>query len=72
MLETLESIETIRAIAYVVATVLLVVFLYTYIVSMYVKQKKGIVDYEKYADLALKDDLNDEIIEPRNINDKNN
>ncbi|WP_095270042.1 cytochrome c oxidase, cbb3-type, CcoQ subunit [Helicobacter sp. 13S00477-4] len=55
----------IRALVYFISTVLLVVFLYAYIVSMYVKQKKGIVDYERYADLALKDNLNDEIIEPR-------
>ncbi|PAF54526.1 cytochrome c oxidase, cbb3-type, CcoQ subunit [Helicobacter sp. 13S00482-2] len=61
----LESLESIRAIAYFVVTVLLVVFLYAYIVSMYMKQKKGIVDYERYADLALKDNLDDEIIEPR-------
>ncbi|PAF42943.1 cytochrome c oxidase, cbb3-type, CcoQ subunit [Helicobacter sp. 11S03491-1] len=62
---SLESLESVRAIAYFVATILLVIFLYSYIVSMYIKQKKGIVDYEKYADLALKDGLNDELIEPR-------
>ncbi|MDO7252425.1 cytochrome c oxidase, cbb3-type, CcoQ subunit [Helicobacter cappadocius] len=67
----LESLESIRAIAYFVATILLVIFLYTYIVSMYVKQKKGIVDYERYADLALKDNLDDELIEPRE-NKQNN
>lgn len=67
----LQSLESIRAIAYFVATVLLVVFLYSYIVSMYVKQKKGIVDYERYADLALKDNLDDELIEPRE-NKRNN
>lgn len=67
----LQSLESIRAIAYFVATVLLVVFLYSYIVSMYIKQKKGIVDYEKYADLALKDNLDDELIEPRE-NKRNN
>lgn len=67
----LQSLESIRAIAYFVATVLLVVFLYSYIVSMYVKQKKGIVDYERYADLALKDNLDDELIERRE-NKRNN
>lgn len=67
----LQSLESIRAIAYFVATVLLVIFLYSYIVSMYVKQKKGIVDYERYADLALKDNLDDELIEPRE-NKRNN
>ncbi|PAF49554.1 cytochrome c oxidase, cbb3-type, CcoQ subunit [Helicobacter sp. 12S02232-10] len=61
----LESLESIRAIAYIVTTILLVIFLYTYIASMYIKQKKGIVDYEKYANLALKDNLDDEIIESR-------
>ncbi|PAF44880.1 cytochrome c oxidase, cbb3-type, CcoQ subunit [Helicobacter sp. 11S02596-1] len=61
----LESLEVIRAIAYVVATILLVIFLYAYIASMYINQRKGIVDYEKYANLALKDNLDDEVIEPR-------
>lgn len=60
-----ESLEFVRAVAYVVSTILLVIFLYAYIVSMYIKQKKGIVDYEKYAKLALKDNLDDEVIEPR-------
>ncbi len=30
---------------------------------MYRMQRNGVVDYEKYGDLALKDSLQDEIIE---------
>ncbi|GAD19377.1 hypothetical protein HFN_0508 [Helicobacter fennelliae MRY12-0050] len=32
---------------------------------MYRKQKNGTRDYEKYGELAVNDDLNDELIEPR-------
>ncbi|PAF46378.1 cytochrome c oxidase, cbb3-type, CcoQ subunit [Helicobacter sp. 12S02634-8] len=59
------NLEVIRAVAYTVVTILLAIFLYAYIIRLYVKQKKGITDYEKYANLALKDNLEDELIEPR-------
>ncbi len=62
---TEETLEMIRALAYLVVTVLLVIFLYSYAISMYRKQAKGIKDYEKYGSLAVNDDLNDEVIEPR-------
>ena len=54
-----------RGIAYFVITILLVVFLYGYIFSMYSRQRRGVEDYERYADLALKDNLDDEVIEER-------
>ncbi|MGI0405846.1 cytochrome c oxidase, cbb3-type, CcoQ subunit [Helicobacter himalayensis] len=49
---------------YTLCTLVCVVFLYGYIYHLYSSQKKGKRDYEKYADLALKDDLNDALIEP--------
>lgn len=50
---------------YLVVTILLVVILYRYIYHLYSSQRKGIRDYEKYANLALNDNLDDELVEPR-------
>ncbi len=60
-----ETWNLIRAGAYFVITVLLVIFLYSYAISMYRKQKNGTRDYEKYGSLAVNDDLSDDLVEPR-------
>lgn len=49
--------------AYLISTIALVVFLYSYVFYLYSRQKRGIVDYEKYSNLALYDSLDDEILE---------
>lgn len=54
-----------QKIVYLVVTILLVCFLYGYVYYLYSAQRKGIRDYEKYANLALHDNLDDELIEPR-------
>ncbi|GAA6807120.1 cytochrome c oxidase, cbb3-type, CcoQ subunit [Helicobacter pylori] len=59
------DLESLRGFAYAFFTILFTLFLYAYIFSMYRKQKKGIVDYERYGYLALNDTLEDELIEPR-------
>lgn len=59
------ELEFVQGIAYFVVTILLVVFLYSYIFSMYKRQRNGEQDYERYANLALKDNLTDEPIEKR-------
>ncbi|GAA8748903.1 cytochrome c oxidase, cbb3-type, CcoQ subunit [Helicobacter pylori] len=59
------DLESVRGFAYAFFTILFTLFLYAYIFSMYRKQKKGIVDYERYGYLALNDALEDELIEPR-------
>ncbi|AEN17857.1 cytochrome c oxidase, cbb3-type, CcoQ subunit [Helicobacter pylori] len=59
------DLESVRGFAYAFFTILFTLFLYAYILSMYRKQKKGIVDYERYGYLALNDALEDELIEPR-------
>ncbi|RDU74568.1 cytochrome c oxidase, cbb3-type, CcoQ subunit [Helicobacter anseris] len=59
------ELEFVQGIAYFVITILLVVFLYSYIFSMYKRQRSGEQDYERYANLALKDNLTDEPIEKR-------
>ncbi|GAA8594664.1 cytochrome c oxidase, cbb3-type, CcoQ subunit [Helicobacter pylori] len=58
------DLESLRGFAYAFFTILFTLFLYAYIFSMYRKQKKGIVDYERYGYLALNDALEDELIEP--------
>lgn len=60
-----ETIKNIQAGVYIVATFLLVVFLYSYIFYLYRAQRSGAVDYEKYAYLALDDSLDDAPIEKR-------
>ncbi|WRE63146.1 cytochrome c oxidase, cbb3-type, CcoQ subunit [Helicobacter pylori] len=59
------DLESVRGFAYAFFTILFTLFLYAYIFSIYRKQKKGIVDYERYGYLALNDALEDELIEPR-------
>ncbi|CCB79839.1 cytochrome c oxidase subunit CcoQ [Helicobacter bizzozeronii CIII-1] len=59
------DLDTLRGFAYVFFTILFTIFLYAYIVSMYVKDKKGITNYERYSQLALQDELDDAVIEPR-------
>ncbi|GAA9263724.1 cytochrome c oxidase, cbb3-type, CcoQ subunit [Helicobacter pylori] len=59
------DLESVRGFAYAFFTILFTLFLYAYIFSMYRKQKKGIVDYERYGYLVLNDALEDELIEPR-------
>lgn len=67
---TAQHIEYIRVGAYFVVTTLLIIFLYSYAISMWRRQKKGIRDYEKYGDLAVNDSLNDELVEPRTTSKK--
>lgn len=67
---TAQHIEYIRVGAYFVVTILLIIFLYSYAISMWRRQKNGIRDYEKYGDLAINDNLNDELVEPRTTSKK--
>lgn len=50
---------------YLIVTLLLVMFLYGYVYHLYSSELKGTKDYEKYANLALNDSIDDEPIEPR-------
>ena len=65
-----ETIRIIQGYAYWFITLLLVVLLYGYIYRLYKSQKSGKIDYEKYARLALDDDLNDALVEKRNNKDE--
>jgi len=56
------DIREFQGYAYFFTTVAFVVGLYWYIVYLYKGKDRG-VDYEKYSDLALNDNLDDEILE---------
>ena len=60
-----EAIVEYRGYLYFIATIALVVFLYSYIYYMYKAQLTGAKDYEKYARLALDDGILDTPIESR-------
>jgi cytochrome c oxidase cbb3-type subunit 4 len=53
----IETIQTIQAYGYVIATGLCSILLYGYIYHLYSSEKKGIRNYEKYANIALDDEL---------------
>lgn len=61
----INAIVEFRGYIYFIATILLVVFLYSYIYYMYKSQRMGVKDYEKYARLALDDNILDKPIESR-------
>lgn len=66
----LELLVEFRGYVYFVATIALVVFLYSYIYYMYKAQRTGVKDYEKYARLALDDNILDTPIESRKGREK--
>ena len=61
----METIREIQAYAYIVATIFLVVIMYSYLYHLYRAEKKGTRNYEQYGNIALHDDINDAPIESR-------
>lgn len=61
----INAIVEFRGYIYFISSILLVVFLYSYIYYMYRSQRTGVKDYEKYARLALDDNILDKPIESR-------
>lgn len=57
------DIGQIQAYAYFAFTGFLVLVLYGYIYHLYSSEKKGKRDYEKYANIALDDELTDKPVE---------
>ncbi len=54
------DIAQLQAYGYFALTFLLVVVLYSYIYHLYTKKRDADgIDYEKYGDMALKDDIDD-------------
>jgi cytochrome c oxidase cbb3-type subunit 4 len=58
----MDFLKEVQGYLYLGMTVVFVIGLYWYIVYLYKGKERG-VDYEKYSDLALKDSLDDEILE---------
>lgn len=66
----METIREIQAYAYVVATVFLVVMMYSYLYHLYRAEKKGTRNYEQYGNIALNDSIDDAPIENRTPSNK--
>ena len=56
------DLGTLQAYAYFGVTILLVAILYGYIYYVHTDKKRG-EDYERFADLALNDGLDDALVE---------
>jgi cytochrome c oxidase cbb3-type subunit 4 len=66
----LETIQTLQAYGYVIATGLCSILLYGYIYHLYSSEKKGTRNYEKYANIALDDELDSTPLETTSPWDK--
>ncbi len=66
----LETIHTLQAYGYVIATGLCSLILYGYMYHLYSSEKKGTRDYEKYANIALDDELDSKPLETTSPWDK--
>ena len=53
----------LQAYGYIFLTVFLAVILYAYIYHLYRAEKSGTRNYEKYADIALHDNIDDAPVE---------
>ena len=66
----LETIQTLQAYGYVLATGICSFLLYGYIYHLYSSEKKGTRNYEKYANIALDDELDSTPLETTSPWDK--
>lgn len=57
-----------QAYGFFALTAFLVLMLYGYIYHLYSAEKKGTRDYEKYGNMALHDEITDELIEKKEGN----
>ena len=62
---SLVEIVQYQGHAYFFLIAFLTIALYAYIVYLYKAQREGKRDYEKYAKLALDDDINSSLLENR-------
>lgn len=62
-----EQWEAFQGYGFFSLVVFMVVVLYGYWFHLYRVEKKGQRNYEKYADLALKDELDDKVLEKRSV-----
>ncbi len=66
----LETIHIIQAYGYVISTGLCSLLLYGYIYHLYSSEKKGTRNYEKYANIALDDEIDSTPLETTSPWDK--
>ncbi len=59
----IETIRELQAYGYIFATIFLSVIMYGYLYHLYKAEKKGTRNYEKYANIALNDNIDDAPIE---------
>ena len=59
----MELIRTIQSYSYVAIIFILTIGLYAYIYYLYKSEKDGVQNFEKYSNLALHDELDDEPVE---------
>lgn len=60
----METIRELQAYGYIFFTIFLVVILYSYLYHLYRSEKSGERNFEKYANMALHDDVTDAPVEP--------
>lgn len=68
---SVETIRELQAYGYFVLLVAMVVLLYGYWFHLKKSEKSGRRVYEKYSNLALKDELRDDILENVSTNNNN-
>ena len=60
---SIETIRELQAYGFYIMLVVMVVILYSYWFHLKRSEKTGRRDYEKYSNLALNDDLKDNVLE---------
>lgn len=68
---SVETMRELQAYGYYILLIAMVVVLYGYWFHLRKSEKSGRRNYEKYSNLALKDDINDQILESANKGLKN-
>jgi len=58
-----NTILSFQDYAFTFAVTVLAIIFYMYIYHLYTSKKKGGKDYEKYANMALNDELDDSLVE---------
>jgi cytochrome c oxidase cbb3-type subunit 4 len=66
----LQTLQTYQVYAYLILAGICVVVFYSYIYHIYSSEKKGINDYEKYARIALDDEVTSTPVEELSAKEK--
>jgi len=61
----MELIRSLQGWGYVAMIFGLTIGFYAYIYHLYKSQRDGTKDYEKYSNMALSDDLSDDLVEEK-------